>query len=128
MQTWVFPRGEQRLHALGNVRHRRECIADHIQPRQQIRGAGQPLPEGGDEARGRAGDPVAPLELALRGRPALERRLLPPVRRRRRLQLRQSLQPQCKTLLPRRIHHPHRRRPQLPKRLPLLDILIINCR
>lgn len=94
MQTWVFPCSEQRLHPLGNVRHRRECFADDIQPREQICGALQPLPEGGNKARGRAGERVAPLELALRGRHDVERRLFPPVWRRRCFQLCKSLQPQ----------------------------------
>jgi hypothetical protein len=83
MPVGILPRGEQRLHALAHVRHRRKQGPHHHQPGQPVHRAAQPGREAGDEAARRAGVGVEELGVALGGRPLHGGRLLHRHRRRR---------------------------------------------
>ncbi|PNT67488.1 hypothetical protein BRADI_3g27926v3 [Brachypodium distachyon] len=76
MPPRLLPHRQQRLHRLGDVRHRRQRQPHHQLPGQPLHRPRQPQRQGGDEAGGHGGRAVERVELADGGGHDGERRLL----------------------------------------------------
>jgi len=81
VQTRVHPRGQQRLHAMGDVRHRGKCEAHDQQPGKPLHCAGGSRRETDYEAAGRRRRGVERLELAVGRGCDAERRVFRGLRR-----------------------------------------------
>jgi hypothetical protein len=115
LPTRLLPHRQQRLHVVGDVRHRRQRRPHHQQPGQPLHRAGRPQRQGGDEAGGDGGGAVGRVELADGGRHDGERRLLRAFRRGDGGHLRQGLQHRPQVVRARRRAHAERRRPRRPQ-------------
>ena len=121
MPVGILPRGEQRLHALAHVRHRRQQGPDHHQPGQPVHRAAQPRRLAGDQAARRAGVGVEELGVALGGRPLHGGRLLHRHRRPDQPAVQQEGPHQAQARLLRHQAHALQRLPRLQARQALLD-------
>ena len=81
MQVWILPHGEQRLHALAHVRHRRQHEPDDHQPGEQVQGKRRHEAQGGDQEGVHELRRVQGVGVEVAGRPLPQRRLLQRVRR-----------------------------------------------